>query len=634
MAKKPRRSRIDRSSPEFQQRVEGFREARRKGEIERKQTRKDYAKRAFGEFLLGSYGFGEEDFSKGGLVKGKLGLFAEAAKNEHQLADKTHIPPVMEPAHQEREKTNPEISTLIQQLDNIIKVANRIGVITAAQQKDLHNQITTTARNAKEHQMEMTSATMLSSMMTSANLAPITSEIGTLISKIKPLKDVVDEKVKEQEEEKFAQRGFMQRLAENYGFGDEYEDYTRKKKIRESRVKTKPDVVSRLDKSGRMRYYRPDPVTGNLRRIRNAEAIADAVPTRLQRMTGAARSTGQGLVNVVQRATTGATRMAGRVGGTAIASRGAGLSSKISSLIGKGVRGAGVAASATKNVTVSVVKKIAGPIISKALGSTVLKSIPIVGAVAGGLMAAKKLVEGDVVGAGLEAGSGLGGPLTAIPAMIATVARDTYSSVFNIQPEQDPNFGIRMKLITGIVGGLVTAMLASKIETKPLPTKDQVAKIETPRTPPAQPEAKTPPTGGPPIRQAPQVSEQPTPTPSPSPQSTSGNDAPPSAPRRRDSASTDSGRNTATSTDSPSQQMVTPPPTSGAEVSQMSTEVENMANQPLVVNLGNQSVPLPSVSPPTKSGVSGAGDVPDPIYYGMGAIVFQVYFNSNPATTT
>lgn len=633
MAKKPRRSRIDRSSEKFQERLEGYREARRKGEIERKQTRKDYAKRAFGEFLLGSYGFGEEDFSKGGFVKGKLGLFAEAAKNKHQLADKTHIPPEMEPAHQEREKTNPEISTLIQQLDTIIKVAHRIGVITAAQQKDLQDQLATTARNYKENQMEM-DRTAMQSNMTSADLTPLTSEISTLIKKIDPFKKIVDEKVKEQEEEKFAQRGFMQRLAENYGFGDEYEDYTRKKKIRESRVKTKPDVVSRLDKSGRMRYYRPDPVTGNLKRLKNAEAIADAVPTRMQRMTGAARSTGQGLVNVVQRATTGATRMAGRVGGASLAARGVGLSSKISSLIGKGVRGAGVSASTTKNVTVSVVKKIAGPIIQKAIGHNVLKMIPIVGAIGGVAYAAKKLVEGDVLGAGLEAASGLAGPLTAIPAMIATVARDTYSSVFNIQPEQDPNFGIRMKLITGIVGRLVTEMLASKIETKPLPTKDQVAKIETPRTPPAQPEAKTPPTGGPPIRQAPQVSEQPTPTPSPSPQSTSGNDAPPSAPRRRDSASTDSGRDTATSTDSPSQQMVTPPPTSGTEVSQMSTEVENMANQPLVVNLGNQSVPLPSVSPPTKSGVSGAGDVPDPIYYGMGAIVFQVYFNSNPATTT
>lgn len=632
MAKKPRRSRIDRSSEKFQERLEGYREARRKGEIERKQTRKDYAKRAFGEFLLGSYGFGEEDFSKGGLVKGKLGLFAEAAKNEHQLADKKHIPPIMEPAHQEREKTNPEISTLIQQLDTIIKVAHRIGVITAAQQKDLQDQLATTARNYKENQMEM-DRTAMQSNMTSADLTPLTSEIGTLIKKIDPFKKIVDEKVKEQEEEKFAQRGFMQRLAENYGFGDEYEEYTRKKKIRESRVKTKPDVVSRLDKSGRMRYYRPDPVTGNLKRLKNAEAIADAVPTRMQRMTGAARSTGQGLVNVVQRATTGATRMAGRVGGASLAARGVGLSSKISSLIGKGVRGAGVSASTTKNVTVSVVKKIAGPIIQKAIGHNVLKMIPIVGAIGGVAYAAKKLVEGDVLGAGLEAASGLAGPLTAIPAMIATVARDTYSSVFNIQPEQDPNFGIRMKLITGIVGGLVTAMLASKIETKPLPTKDQVAKIETPRTPPAQPEVKAPVATTPPPS-APKVDSNPPPPPTPrATPSTDTQDRP--KPKRSDaSAATHDDREAAVRTDAPKQQMVTPPPTSGTEVSQMSTEVENIANQPLVVNLGNQSVPLPSVSPPTKSGVSGAGDVPDPIYYGMGAIVFQVYFNSNPATTT
>ena len=631
MAKKSRRSRIDRSSPEFQKRVEGYREARRKGEIERKQTRKDYAKRAFGEFLLGSYGFGEEDFSKGGLVKGKLGLFAEAAKNEHQLADKTHIPPVMEPAHQEREKANPEISTLIQQLDNIIKIANRIGVITSAQQKDLHNQITTTARNAKEHQMEMTSATMLTSM-TSANLTPLTTEIGTLISKIKPLKDVVDEKVKEQEEEKFAQRGFMQRLAESYGFGDEYEDYTRKKQIRESRVKTKPGVVSTLDKSGKMRYYKPDPDTGRLKRIKNVDAIADAVPTRMQRITGAAKGTGQGLIKAIQKATSGTARMAGRVGGTSLAAKGTGLSSKISSLIGKGVKGAGIAASASKNATVSVVKKIAGPIIAKALGSTVLKSIPIVGTIAGGLMAAKKLVEGDVVGAGLEAGSGLGGPLTAIPAMIATVARDTYSSVFNIQPEQDPNFGMRMKLITGIIGGMVTAMLASKIVSKPEPTKDQVAKIETPKAPPAQPEAKAPPTSGPPIKAAPNVNESP-PSPPPAAPPVSA-EKPKTSPRSAASSSAHDDRETIAKSSAPKQEMIKPSPTTGMEVSQKSAEIESMANQPMVIDIGKQPVPLPTTTPPTKSGVSGAGDVPDPHYYGMGSIVFQVYFNSNPATTT
>lgn len=631
MAKKPRRSRIDRSSEKFQEKLEGYREARRKGEIERKQTRKDYAKRAFGEFLLGSYGFGEEDFSKGGFVKGKLGLFAEAAKNKHQLKDKTHIAPEMEKAHQEREKANPEISTLIQQLDTIIKVAHRIGVITAAQQKDLQDQLATTARNYKESQMEMDRAAMQSNM-TSADFTPLTSEIGTLIKKIDPFTKIVDEKVKEQEEEKHAQRGFMQRLAEEYGFGEEYEDYTKKKKIRESRVRTKPDVVSRLDKSGRMRYYRPDPVTGNLKRIKNVDAIADAVPTRMQRMSGAAKSTGQGIVNAVKGMTTGAGRMASRVGGVAVAG-GAGLSSKISSLIGKGMKGASVAASTSKATTTAAIKKIAGPIIKKAIGPTVLKMIPVAGAIGGVAFAAKKLLEGDVVGAGLEAASGLAGPLTAIPAMVATVARDTYSSIFNIQPEQDPNFATRMALITGVVGTLVTSMLASKIDSKPLPTKDQVAKVETPRTPPAQPKAKAPVATTPPPS-APRVDRNPPSPPTPRATPSTGTQDQPKPKRSDASAAKHDDREAPVKTEAPKQEMATPSPTTGAEVAQKSAEVESMANQPVVMDITKQPTPLPTSSPPTKSGVSGAGDVPDPIYYGMGKIVLDIYFNSNPATTT
>ena len=60
--------------------------------------------------------------------------------------------------------------------------------------------------------------------------------------------------------------------------------------------------------------------------------------------------------------------------------------------------------------------------------------------------------------------------------------------------------------------------------------------------------------------------------------------------------------------------MVNPTPTTGVALDESSREVETVANGPSVVDLSNGGRPLPSTSPPTKRGVSGAGDVPDPNY--------------------
>jgi len=73
-----------------------------------------------------------------------------------------------------------------------------------------------------------------------------------------------------------------------------------------------------------------------------------------------------------------------------------------------------------------------------------LKSIPGVGLLlgAGGALAA--LSEGDIVGAGLEAASGMGSALTAIPATAALTAKEVYEDVYGIKPEDDPEAGNRL----------------------------------------------------------------------------------------------------------------------------------------------------------------------------------------------
>lgn len=125
---------------------------------------------------------------------------------------------------------------------------------------------------------------------------------------------------------------------------------------------------------------------------------------------------------------------------------------KVGSILGKSVGAIG-------KITPELFKKLAIPLAEKAIGKTILKSIPLVGAVAGIGFAVGRLLEGDPVGAGLDAVSGLAGPLTAIPALIASLARDLYSEVFGVQPEEDPQVGSRLSMVTAgvkmAVGNLI-----------------------------------------------------------------------------------------------------------------------------------------------------------------------------------
>lgn len=603
---------------------------RRMRDESKKQKAKHKFKKNFAERMLGAYGFGEEHFTKGGFIKGKLGLFAEAI-NYDQEKD-AGSPPTMEPAKVVRDNPNPNISTIINLLESLVKTANRVGVITSAQQQALQDQISKAARDAEEQTMEGGSPASMSNVV-GANLTPLNHEIETLTEKLKPLGKVVDEKVKEQSEDNRS-RGFMQRFAESYGLGDAYEDRTKRKAADKKRLR-----ADRTRARGGRRYRSSASQQRTMRTesLRREARIAN--PSRLARAT---RSAGTGLLNMTKKATGAVGRVASKIGGVGAISGVGALSKNIASILGKGVKGASVADTATKKIGGSTIKRIVGPIIKKALGSTVLKSIPILGAAVGGLFAAKKLLEGDPVGAGLEAASGLGGPLTAIPAMAASVSRDAYSSIYNVQPEKDPLFGPRMKLITGIVGGMITALLASKIEKKDTPTRSEVDRATIPKKPPAQQQRGETATGAPripPATAAPAAAAQSS-TAAPAATTTQAPQAAatptPSGGRRAEGASRSPSPSTDGSADG---DMATPPPqapsmvpaapTAGVDLAQMTSEVDAAASRPTITNLGsNGQRVLPATTPTTKSGVSGAGDVPDPNYYGLGNIAPQIYFNT------
>lgn len=89
-----------------------------------------------------------------------------------------------------------------------------------------------------------------------------------------------------------------------------------------------------------------------------------------------------------------------------------------------------------KSIKAVLKNKVKRQILKTGLKSAV-KSIPVVGLLVGGGFAIARLIEGDLVGAGIEVVSGVAGPATSIAADIAQLARDEYKAAYGVFPEAD-----------------------------------------------------------------------------------------------------------------------------------------------------------------------------------------------------
>ena len=124
---------------------------------------------------------------------------------------------------------------------------------------------------------------------------------------------------------------------------------------------------------------------------------------------------------------------------------------------------AAAAGTAGKEGVAALIKKSIAKRVPKAVASAVGKSIPFLGAAIGVGFALSRLMDGDVVGAGLEAVSGIGSFATAIPATVALIAKDIYEDVYGIRPESDPLVGERLGLIQSETEAAVKAEFAGKV---------------------------------------------------------------------------------------------------------------------------------------------------------------------------
>jgi hypothetical protein len=159
-----------------------------------------------------------------------------------------------------------------------------------------------------------------------------------------------------------------------------------------------------------------------------------------------------------------------------------------------GLSKASTIANVVKDVTPALIKKMALPLAVKSVGKTALKSIPIIGAIAGLGFAVSKLVEGDPVGAGLDLTSGLAGPLTAIPALILSIARDLYTEVYGQHPETDPLVGERMVIVKDGVKQAVEEAIRPAVAAKSSSNvaNKKALEIPTQKKIPANDNTKTP----------------------------------------------------------------------------------------------------------------------------------------------
>jgi hypothetical protein len=302
--------------------------------------------------------------------------------------------------------------------------------------------------------------------------------------------------------------------------------------------------------------------------------------------------------------------------------------------IGTGKVKTNVAAAGLKGTALKrKIAEIARPLVAKGLAKTAIKSIPLVGAVAGLGFALSRLVKGDVVGAGLDAASGLAGPLTAIPALVASLARDVYHGVYGIFPEQDPLAGERLGVIKESIEDIAKEQLGQKVEKKE--DKKPAAETLPSPTPRMEASAMSAPApnqsaggGGTGSSAEPPAGADGAPPPAGS--VAGGGDAgsaPEPAEAMGEGASPGSPTDQVPITAEPPAASQEPPDVtkSGAAIEAASGEASAPVMQ---MGITGNTIVAPATLPTTRANATGMGDVPEPAYLNAGDLIKSIYFGS------
>lgn len=606
-----------------------------KKRLNRMNRRKMFRNMAKGALQGGGFDIDGMSESKGG--SGKL-LRQMGIGSGSQSGFDVALPPMDTPTRVSKEGS-PSLSTLEKQLDKIVKTAVKIGAISKEQQEQLIKQTKSAEGASKEKQTE-NAATPIDTPGAGDSITPGSSAVDELLKAIAGLNQSIDDKIREAQAPGIGGR-MLEGALRGGGFDTAFLD--------ERRAKAKlPNLKKGYTRVGGGQFRGPDgklvkaeaalknfkkvdpKFLNQTAKLRQAEALTK--PGVLGKLGGNAVATMKGVLGKLGQAEA-LTKpgVVGKLSSKAATTMKGGIAKAGAKVAGK-VAGVKLAGSALK----ASVAKVARPLVLKSLAKTGLKSIPIVGALAGGLFAISRLMSGDVVGAGLEAASGLGGPLTAIPALVLSLARDVYTGVFGKFPESDPEVGERMGIVKSGVEDLVKESLGKKVEkntgTKKKPSTS--SKLTSAPSAPASKPAATK-TGGSPPSSSPAPS---TPAPGGAPPSPSpsgggggggtgggggGGDATPAKSEMPESPV----KQEPIAGISPGAAMPEPPPEtkSGAAIASASGQA-SMPTQ--IAGNNSMSPPMPSTMPTSKPNATGMGDVPEPTYMNAGDLIKGIYFGA------
>lgn len=628
--------------------------ARRMG---RRRMRKDFGRRLMKGFGLSAV-YDEQQEKSVRDFKRSLAFGSLKSKLQDNVVDE----PPLDTPETEQNVSSPDISALNDQLKKVLKTAKTMGLVDKETQDLTMKQLRAANRAAKENQLEtpIEPQAVPEPQEGSGNaISPLADKMEDLIKAFEDLIDTVEDKNKDDK------KTFMDRLAEGFGMGDVRREY------KEKPARLKEGFTTETTKSGKVRYKGPNGAYttpekalkgGYSGGYAKGQIVKEAKAARVARGTaqpGIMSRVGDVAKKVVS-PVTGMASKAGSVGAAAL-SKTAAVGGMATSKIAKGIKagvgatkGAAVKGSAlTGEALKKAITKVAGPKIGKALATTGIKSIPVLGAIAGLGFAASRLADGDFVGAGLDAVSGLAGPVTAIPAMVASLSRDIYSSVFGTQPETDPQFGERMSLVQGTVKGLVENQLGKRVQPKgkavgPGAEKKAAPPVAVKQTSSsATSQASQPP---PPPKVAPSDAVKPvsdskgdsgsaaaapaaaSSVPAAPPKVATGGSGSASSVGATDGASKapviqNQPSLAAAKVESKAATVVPPATATGTQIA-AATEAAEAAGTPKP-KIGRSSPILsPAKTSTTKTGARGMGNVPDPTYTGVGAIANQLYFSA------
>lgn len=168
---------------------------------------------------------------------------------------------------------------------------------------------------------------------------------------------------------------------------------------------------------------------------------------------------------------------------------------KIAAAAGKtavtGVLGAAKTVAAVTGVaSKEAIETAAKKVLEKGAFKMIATKIPLIGLVAGLGFAAQRLFNGDKLGAAIDATSGLVGAtgvgLAGSAAIdVVSAARDIYKEVYQVQPEDDPEFKNRIGAITEVVEKILKPNTEKTVEAKDSSVATPVVLSETPAAAPA-----------------------------------------------------------------------------------------------------------------------------------------------------